>query len=168
MNNTMMKRMALAILLIVTVWLTINVPQPAVSATVKPVKAKLRHDVYQTSQSSLFVESLPERSADTDTTYDLFNYDQAELKGSTIERAQQGVSDSKLRKKNAPRLPFKYVGRLQEGNSTKIFLLEGQALHIVTKGQKITDNYQLKSISKSELHIVYLPLNIIQALSTEK
>ena len=71
-------------------------------------------------------------------------------------------------KPKAPNLPFTYIGKLVESNRTKVFLMKGQALHIVSQGDKIDQNYQLTRVNKQQISFLYLPLNIIQVINIEK
>jgi len=170
MNATLVKRVILALLLVVTIGLVINAPEPEVIAAVKPAKARLdvksvkKHD----AENLLFTESLPMRVESTNESYDIFAYQTSKKERSIALPKPVKPISVKPRKPTAPRLPFEYIGMLQEGNDTKVFLMKDEALHIVTEGDKIEGRYQLKSVSNSELRFIYLPLNTTQTLSIEK
>lgn len=68
----------------------------------------------------------------------------------------------------APRLPFSYIGKLVENDVTKVFLLEGQALHIVSQGDKVGKDYKLKHVDEQQISLLYLPLNTIQNMNIGK
>lgn len=171
MNATLMKRLILGVLLALTIWLVINAPEPEVVAAVKPVKAtsKLKTVNQHHHDVSLFTESLPLRSELTDESYDIFA-DKQDKKVRPIATKPKPVKPliSKPRKPTAPKLPFEYIGMLQEGEDTKVFLMKQEALHIVKEGDKIDGKYQLKSVTNNELRFIYLPLNATQTLSIEK
>ena len=71
-------------------------------------------------------------------------------------------------KPTAPRLPFKYIGKLIENDVIKLFLMEGEALHIVSQGDKIGKNYRLKQVDEQQISLLYLPLNTTQTMSIGK
>ena len=169
MNSVIVKRAILGLLLLVTLWLVINAPEPEVVAAVKPVKAvsSTKRAVDTKSETELFTKALPARDSSSSDSYDIFAY-QAEKKARPVI-APKPVKPitTKPRKPTAPRLPFEYIGMLQQGQQTKVFLMKQQALHIVTEGDKIDGDYQLKSVTNDELRFIYLPLNATQTLSIE-
>jgi hypothetical protein len=66
----------------------------------------------------------------------------------------------------APALPFRYLGRLDEGDgSVVVFLGEGTQPrpHMLRVGERLRD-YQLQAITAQGLSFVYLPLNQQQQL----
>jgi hypothetical protein len=68
-------------------------------------------------------------------------------------------------KKNLPpRLPLKYLGKMVDNNGISIFILHGDALHIVQQGGSIDNMYRLDSITDQLLIWTYLPLNLSQEM----
>jgi hypothetical protein len=72
-------------------------------------------------------------------------------------------------KPTAPPLPFKYMGALEDtaqGGKTLVYLARGNDSFQVAVGDKFADSYQLEKIERGQLVIRYLPLSILQTLST--
>jgi hypothetical protein len=67
---------------------------------------------------------------------------------------------------SAPALPFKYMGKLVDGDETKVFLIHGDRNLVVRAGDTIESVYRLDRISDDELILTYLPMNQRQTLST--
>ncbi len=68
-------------------------------------------------------------------------------------------------KPEAPALPFRYLGRLEENGEILFFLAAGDRLAPVRVGQDLLGNYRLEAASENTLTFTYLPLNITQTLS---
>lgn len=66
---------------------------------------------------------------------------------------------------SAPPLPFKYLGRMIEGDKAVVFLERNQAALSAAAGDKLENDYQLESIAESAVHFVYLPLGTKQVLN---
>ena len=72
-------------------------------------------------------------------------------------------------KPTAPPMPFKYMGALEDtaqGGKTVVYLARGNDSFQVAVGDKFADSYQLEKIERGQLVIRYLPLSILQTLST--
>lgn len=72
-------------------------------------------------------------------------------------------------KPTAPPMPFKYMGALEDtsqGGKTMVYLAKGNDSFQVAVGDKFADSYQLEKIERGQLVIRYLPLSIVQTLST--
>lgn len=72
-------------------------------------------------------------------------------------------------KPTAPPLPFKYMGALEDtsqNGKTLVYLAKGNDSFQVAVGDKFADGYQLEKIERGQLVIRYLPLSILQTLST--
>jgi len=63
----------------------------------------------------------------------------------------------------APPLPFRYIGKMQDGGKLAVFLANGEESVIASAGQKIGD-YRVDSISEDEVRFTYLPLKTKQVL----
>lgn len=64
----------------------------------------------------------------------------------------------------APPLPFRYMGRLDEAATVKVFLQRGDRVYAVAVGDVIDGTYRLEQIDEARLTLVYLPLQISQFL----
>lgn len=63
-----------------------------------------------------------------------------------------------------PPLPFTYLGTVQDGGHTVVFLAKEQRLYTVRKGEVIDGQYRLEDESRGRIVLVYLPLNTRQTL----
>lgn len=63
-----------------------------------------------------------------------------------------------------PPLPFTYLGTVQDGGHTVVFLAREQRLYTVRKGEVIDGQYRLEDESRGRIVLVYLPLNTRQTL----
>jgi hypothetical protein len=66
-------------------------------------------------------------------------------------------------KREAPPLPFRYVGKMQDGDKLAVFLANGEESLVVSAGQKIGE-YRVDSISEEEIRFTYLPMKAKQVL----
>ena len=63
-----------------------------------------------------------------------------------------------------PPLPFRYIGRVVQDGRVEVLLLRGAQHFSVAAGEALGSQYRVESISDSEVLILYLPLNVQQAL----
>ncbi|HZD21194.1 MAG TPA: hypothetical protein VE325_11025, partial [Burkholderiales bacterium] len=63
----------------------------------------------------------------------------------------------------APPLPFKYAGRMTDGDKLEIFLEHGQEFLTVERGQRI-GNYRIDKVTDEQIVFTYLPLKTKQTL----
>ena len=66
-------------------------------------------------------------------------------------------------RREAPPLPFRYLGRMQDGDKLSVFIANGEESLVVAQGQKIGD-YRVDAISEDEIRFTYLPLKTKQVL----
>lgn len=62
-------------------------------------------------------------------------------------------------KPTAPPLPFKYVGRLEEGDKITVFLNQGGNVQTVKAGDTLNGSYRVDAITPAGVEFTYLPLN---------
>lgn len=67
-------------------------------------------------------------------------------------------------KRVAPPLPFKYVGRMSDGEKLEIFLEQGQEFIAVEPGQRVGD-YRVDKVTDEQIVFTYLPLKTKQTLA---
>jgi len=66
----------------------------------------------------------------------------------------------------APELPFKYMGKLEEGGGRVMYYLaKGNEFFVVAKGETFDQNYRFLGVKNGKLEILYLPLSIKQTLA---
>jgi hypothetical protein len=65
----------------------------------------------------------------------------------------------------APPLPFTYLGQLQDGGKSEIFLVKDDRVLTVKQGDIVEGNYRVDGIVGSKLELTYLPLGIKQTLN---
>jgi hypothetical protein len=66
---------------------------------------------------------------------------------------------------SAPPLPFVYMGKLQNGSDTTVFLTQGDRNLVVKEGEVIDSVYQVERVTSTEITLVYLPLAQRQVLA---
>lgn len=64
----------------------------------------------------------------------------------------------------APPLTIKYLGRVNDGRITRVFLVHQDKNHVARIGERIDGLYRLDSIREDALELTYLPLGIKQKL----
>jgi len=64
----------------------------------------------------------------------------------------------------APPLTIKYLGRVNDGRVTRVFLVHQDKNHVARIGERIDGLYRLDSIREDALELTYLPLGIKQKL----
>jgi len=63
-----------------------------------------------------------------------------------------------------PPLPFRYIGRVVQDGRVEVLLLRGAQHFSAAAGEALGSQYRVDKISDSEILILYLPLNVQQAL----
>jgi len=66
-------------------------------------------------------------------------------------------------KREAPALPFKYIGKVVDGDKLAVFLQNGNESYSVTEGERVGD-YRVDKISDAEIRFTYLPMKTKQTL----
>ncbi|CAD5108985.1 hypothetical protein [Zestomonas carbonaria] len=66
---------------------------------------------------------------------------------------------------SAPPLPFRFIGRMDDGKQRKVFVLDGETLHVLAAGDVIDGTYRVERIGDSEMTLVYLPMHLVQSLA---
>jgi hypothetical protein len=64
----------------------------------------------------------------------------------------------------APPLPFKYLGRMSDGERLEIYLEQGQEFIAAEPGQRIGD-YRVDKVTEEQIVFTYLPLKTKQTLA---
>jgi hypothetical protein len=65
-----------------------------------------------------------------------------------------------------PPMQFKYLGKVIEGDETRVFLALGERNYIVKPGESINNQYRLDEVNERSMTFTYLPLNAKQMLAT--
>lgn len=65
----------------------------------------------------------------------------------------------------SPPLPYAFLGKLDDSQRVRVFLLRGETIFTVSVGDVIEGTYRVERISGTEMTLVYLPLNSTQSLS---
>jgi hypothetical protein len=63
----------------------------------------------------------------------------------------------------APPLPFRYVGKMLDGDKLAVFLVNGNESLAVAAGERIGE-YRVEKITDAEIVFTYLPLKTKQSL----
>jgi len=152
-------------LLLLTIWLVWTVPAAEDKSSlvvVNPIRTALLVDNVNVKSDDKDSFSLAPRLLNDGNVVDIFSTEKQQIKNevkSVITKVKPIVEST------APMLPFKYVGKLVENEVTKLFLMEGEALHIVSQGDKIGTNYKVKQVNEQQISLLYLPLNTTQTMS---
>tara|TARA_R110002073_G_scaffold71694_6_gene175798 strand:- start:150 stop:743 length:594 start_codon:yes stop_codon:yes gene_type:complete len=64
-----------------------------------------------------------------------------------------------------PPLEFKYIGKVIEGNKTRVFLSQYDQFHVVKLGGRIDNQYRVDAVDDEAITLTYLPLNAKQTLN---
>lgn len=64
----------------------------------------------------------------------------------------------------APPLPFRYLGKIIDGDKTAVFLARGDEHYSVETGQKIDNLYQVENVTDTAVTLTYLPLGTRQVV----
>ncbi|NMG75661.1 secretion system X translation initiation factor [Aromatoleum diolicum] len=79
--------------------------------------------------------------------------------------SEQPVAPVAPPKPVAPPLPFEYFGKLDDSERVRVFLQRGDRIYTVGVGDVIDGTYKVKSITDSQMTLIYLPLDLTQTLS---
>lgn len=63
----------------------------------------------------------------------------------------------------APEFPYRYLGRLEDGGQTVVFLIQGNRELVVRQGD-LLPNYRIEEINRRGMRMTYLPLNETQRM----
>jgi hypothetical protein len=64
-----------------------------------------------------------------------------------------------------PKVPFTYVGLIEEAGRAKVVLAQGDQLHIVAKGEQFASSYRLEEIGTDQAVVTYIPLDARQTVT---
>lgn len=72
-------------------------------------------------------------------------------------------------KKALPAIPFRYIGRIEKDQKITVFVMEGNALHLLQAGDSPSADYKLEAIDldAGELRWRYLPTQKIRNMSIQ-
>lgn len=172
MNSPALKKwMVLLALLLVTLILVWQAPEPEQADIVDPVQPGSR-DREMPARSSVSTPtdamplSLKPRQAGGQVV-DLFAVPSSPkpVKPAVIRRPVK-VQEPQKRVE----LPFSYVGRLRSAQKSTLFLMEGNTLYLVQEGDTVNQDFRLQRIddSNKELVWLYLPLNETRKMSMDR
>ena len=65
-----------------------------------------------------------------------------------------------------PPLMFKYLGKITEGDETRVFLALAEHNYVVKPGETINNQYRVDAVTDHTITFTYIPLNAKQMLST--
>ncbi len=67
----------------------------------------------------------------------------------------------------APPVPFKYLGKSNEGGQWQVFLARNETTYIVRENESLETQYRIEKINPPTMTLIYLPLNQTQSLTIE-
>ena len=65
--------------------------------------------------------------------------------------------------RQAPALPFRYIGKMIDNGKLAVFLQKGDESYSVMEGERVGD-YRIDAISENEIRFTYLPMKTKQTL----
>lgn len=164
MSQPLLRRMLLSAALLVSVWAAWQVgrveePSHTVAPRVKALNyqggKKLNDDNGVDPFSLARSPGLPDRRDPATGVRDLFA-----LPAGSKRLAPASQSGSAA----PPALPYSYLGRLEDGGQTRIFLNEGTTTWVVTAGKPVSGGWQLVSVEPGLLEFSYEPMGQRQTL----
>lgn len=78
--------------------------------------------------------------------------------------ANRAEEETKPEAPVTPALPFRVLGRYEDGGQTAVFLQYHDSSLVAHVGDVIVDDYKVESLDDSRLLLRYLPLNQVQSL----
>ena len=179
---TNIRRLVLGVALVATllavVWLEENdvgmeeTVQPIVPARAAPNKASSTLDK-KSDMAFLTVDQLGQRKFNPEAD-DIFAPTSWQPKRSPAGSAQSPFGLGQAAKPvpppivapppTAPPLPYKYVGKITEGEITRIFLSKAEDNYIAEVGKRLEADYRVDRINDDAIELTYLPLGIKQTL----
>ena len=75
----------------------------------------------------------------------------------------QQQAEARPAKREAPPLPFRYVGKMQDAGKLAVFLANGEESIVASAGQTI-GQYRVDAITDEEIRFTYLPMKTKQVL----
>lgn len=152
--------------LLLTLWLVWQAPpapdkQTKVIAAVQPITKSVsgKVDTPDTpNPSSVLLDRQP-----SEMVSDLFRTPPSPVL-STVKLPETTVSSTK---KTLPAIPFRYIGSMEKAASVTVFIMEGEALHLLQTGDSPRADYRLEAIdlAAGELRWRYLPDQQIRNMS---
>lgn len=142
---------ALAASLVAAGWVSLQDPPPPTRGKSAAVRA-----APAAAQALTGDLRLPSRRVESATVVDPF----AAVHAATESSSPAGKAQEKPA---PPPLPFVFLGSYVEGDSVRVFLDDGEALHMVKVGDIIDKKYRVDRIDNA-VRITYLPLNEAQIL----
>lgn len=73
---------------------------------------------------------------------------------------------TKAQPPSPPPLMFKYLGKVIEGEETRVFLALAEHNYVVKPGETINNQYRVDAVTDHTITFTYIPLNAKQMLST--
>jgi len=77
--------------------------------------------------------------------------------------APQTNGPAAVARREAPALPFRYIGKMIDNGQLAVFLQKGDESFSVMAGERVGD-YRIDSISENEIRFTYLPMKTKQTL----
>ena len=83
--------------------------------------------------------------------------------GSAAAPQTNGPASGPTAHREAPALPFRYIGKMIDNGQLAVFLQRGDESFSVMAGERVGD-YRVDSISENEIRFTYLPMKTKQSL----
>jgi hypothetical protein len=169
-NSTLIKWVILLTLLLITLVLVWRAPEVEAPQLVEPVKQGNRTKILN-----------PEAAAKVHSSTVDIVLKQRDFSGKTVDLFAVPARPKPVRPKESKpvkqarvvkrlKLPFRYVGKLEEQQKVIYFLMEGTSLYLAQKGDVINEQFRLENVDddSNELVWLHLPTNQTSKMSTEQ
>lgn len=156
--------------LLVTLWLVWQAPPaPDSNTEVVAARAPVNKPTVQADDNQAAVQNdsdIRQSRQPLAMVSDLFRTPPAPVVTAVVRQPQSTLSATE---KSLPDLPFRYIGRIEKDASVTVFIMEGDALHLLQAGDSPRTDYQLEAIdlAAGELRWRYLPTQKIRKMSIQ-
>ncbi|HRQ05019.1 MAG TPA: hypothetical protein PK580_03550 [Nitrosomonas halophila] len=164
---------ALALTLLAVIWVEDEPEIETPIEAIRPAKP-VTGDAAGTAKSheSLPVEQLGKRSfsAEADDIFAVTSWEPKRPPAGSASSSPFGAQQLIARPvapapaPTAPPLQLKYLGRVSDGQKTRIFLTQLDKNHVAAVGERIDGKYRVDKIREDAIELTYLPLGIKQTL----
>jgi hypothetical protein len=105
-----------------------------------------------------------ERAEDPGATNDLFARRNFEAANGGHKPGEKQAKAAPPPKPEAPPLPFQYFGKLTENGKTEVYVMRGEELISIARGETIGAEYRVDQVTDSSISFTYLPLKMKQTM----
>ncbi len=83
--------------------------------------------------------------------------------GTATAPQTNGPNAGPVARKEAPQMPFRYIGKMIDNGKLAVFLQKGDESYTAMEGERVGD-YRIDKITENEIRFTYLPMKTKQTL----